>query len=142
MTCKAHFYLLNDHFSIEHANQNFNGEESELNRKYQWEDELVIKGEVTETIVVENSSFALQGVLPNGEAFSHNVEGMRIFNIMNGEQSVAQLACSESILSFFEVVETDELMRINVFIKDDEPLANPVPGVYIAAQEFPKELIF
>lgn len=142
MTCKAHFYLLNDHFSIEHANENYNGEESELNRRHQWEDELAIKVEVTETVVVENASYALQGTLPSGEAFNHQVEGMRIFNIMNGEQAVAQLVCSESILSSFEVEKTEKFMTVKVYIKDDEPMANPVPGVYIAAQEFPKELIF
>jgi hypothetical protein len=28
-----------------------------------------------------------------------------------------------------------------VYLKDFEPMSNPVPGIYIAAQEFPKELI-
>ncbi|MDC0100677.1 hypothetical protein OAI90_10345, partial [Crocinitomicaceae bacterium] len=63
-------------------------------------------------------------------------------NIANGEQVVAQLACSESILSSFDIEKSDEVFVVKIYIKDDEPLANPVPGVYIAAQEFPKELIF
>ena len=29
-----------------------------------------------------------------------------------------------------------------VYLKDYEPLTNPIPGIYIAAQEFPKELMF
>lgn len=142
MTCKAHFYLLNDHFSIEHANENFNGEESELNRKHQWEDELEIKTDVTDVHVEENGTYILQGTLPDGEAFKNEVSGMRLFNIANNVQVVAQLACSESIISSFDIEKTESVLTVKVYIKDDEPLANPVPGVYIAAQEFPKELIF
>ena len=142
MICKAHFYLLNDHFSIEHANENFNGEESELNRRHEWEDELEIKTEVSDVHVEENGTYVLQGELPGGDSFSNSISKMRLFNITNGEQVVAQLACSESILSSFDIEKSDEVFVVKIYIKDDEPLANPVPGVYIAAQEFPKELIF
>ena len=142
MICKAHFYLLNDHFSIEHANENFNGEESELNRRYEWEDELEIKTEVSDVHVEENGTYVLQGELPDGDAFSNEIPKMRLFNIANGEQVVAQLACSESIISSFDIEKSEEALTVKIYIKDDEPLANPVPGIYIAAQEFPKELIF
>ncbi|MFT6503134.1 MAG: hypothetical protein ACJASQ_003266 [Crocinitomicaceae bacterium] len=142
MICKAHFYLLNDHFSIEHANENFNGEESELNRRHEWEDELEIKTEVSDVHVEENGTYVLQGELPDGDSFSNSISKMRLFNIANGEQVVAQLACSESIISSFDIEKSDEAFVVKIYIKDDEPLANPVPGIYIAAQEFPKELIF
>jgi hypothetical protein len=142
MICKAHFYLLNDHFSIEHANENFNGEESELNRRHEWEDELEIKTEVSDIHVEENGTYVLQGELPDGNSFSNSISKMRLFNIANGEQVVAQLACSESIISSFDIEKSDEAFVVKIYIKDDEPLANPVPGIYIAAQEFPKELIF
>lgn len=142
MICKAHFYLLNDHFSIEHANENFNGKESELNRRYEWEDELEIKTEVSDVHVEENGTFVLQGDLPDGDAFSNEIPKMRLFNIANGEKVVAQLACSESIISSFDLEKSEEGFVVKIYIKDDEPLANPVPGIYIAAQEFPKELIF
>jgi hypothetical protein len=142
MICKAHFYLLNDHFSIEHANENFNGEESELNRRYEWEDELEIKTEVSDVHVEENGTYVLQGEFPDGDAFSNEISKMKLFNITNGEQVVAQLACSESIISSFDIEKSEEALTVKIYIKDDEPLANPVPGIYIAAQEFPKELIF
>lgn len=141
MICKAHFYLLNDHFSIEHANENFGGEESELNRKHQWEDELEIKTDVTDVHVEENGIYSLQGTLPEGEAFNHDVKNMRILNVANNEQIVAQFACSESIISSHEIEKTEEALIVKVYIKDNEPLANPIAGIYIAAQEFPKELI-
>ena len=31
---------------------------------------------------------------------------------------------------------------IEIYIKDFEPMANPIPGIYIASKEFPKELLF
>ncbi len=43
MNCRIHLYLLNEHFSVEHANANHDGEESEMNRKFEWEDELNVK---------------------------------------------------------------------------------------------------
>jgi hypothetical protein len=32
--------------------------------------------------------------------------------------------------------------KIELFLKDDEPYANPIPGIYIASKEFPKALAF
>jgi hypothetical protein len=29
---------------------------------------------------------------------------------------------------------------VKLFLKDLEPFANPVPGIYISTKEFPKEL--
>ena len=142
MICKAHFYLLNDHFSEEHASANYNGEESELNRKHQWEDELEINTEITGVEVLENESYFLQGSLPDGKPFNNEVGKMRMFNVVNGEQIIAQLACSESIISSFDIEKTEDLTTVKIYIKDDEPLANPVSGIYIALQEFPKDLIF
>ncbi|MDC3253179.1 hypothetical protein OAU25_02900 [Crocinitomicaceae bacterium] len=142
MNCSVHFYLLNDHFSIEHAEAHFNGEESELNRKYQWEDELEIKVGVSDIQTKENGSYSLQGDLPDGTSFDHTVSNMRLFEILNNGVCVAQMAVSESILSHHEIKKGDTDIMLKVFIKDNEPLANPIPGIYIAAQEFPKELIF
>ena len=89
MKCRIHFYLMNEHFSVEHAEAHYNGEESEMNPKHEWEDELALTNEVDEVIEHENAIYPIQ-----------------------------------------------------VTLKELEPMSNPVPGIYIAAQEFPKELIF
>jgi len=142
MKCTVYFYLLNEHFSVEHAEAHHGGDESELNRKYEWEDELAITSDVDSVNVHENGVYNLQGTMPSGEAFKHDVEKMRLFNLQCKDQIVVQVGCSESIIDSFELIENDERIELKVFIKDYEPMSNPVPGIYIAAQEFPKPLIF
>ncbi|MCH2223826.1 MAG: hypothetical protein MK066_03575 [Crocinitomicaceae bacterium] len=138
MNCTINVYLLNDHFSIEHAEANNNGKESELNRKYEWEDELKITTDVTNIVQHEGAGFPLEGEMPDGTKFSHEVKGMRLFEV-KGEVST-YVGCSESILDSFEIIEGDDL-NLKIYIKDYEPMSNPIPGIYIASQEFPKELI-
>ena len=84
----------------------------------------------------------MQGDLPDGTPFDNEVSDMRLFEIVNKNQRIARIACSESILSHYEIEELKTTIVLNVYIKDNEPLANPIAGIYIAAQEFPKELIF
>lgn len=141
MTCRIHFYLLNDHFSQEYADQHNDGNESEMNRKYQWEDELAINVAHTDIEVIENGKYVLQGTLPDEKPFQHEIESMRLFNVVNDSEVIAQLACSESTLDSFELSGNEEKV-LKVYLKGEEPLSNPVTGIYIAAQEFPKELIF
>ena len=51
------------------------------------------------------------------------------------------LVVSESILDSYDFNVSDEKSILNVYLKDYEPLANPLPGVYIATKEFPNQLI-
>jgi len=142
MKCTAHFYLLNEHFSIEHADSNHNGEESESNLKHEWEDELEITSNISEIVEHEKSSYFLQGSLPSGEHFKEEVKNMRIFELKTDGVDSTMLGCSESILDSFKLNETNDLFELNVYIKDNEPMSNPVPGIYIATNDFPKALIF
>ena len=139
MKCRIHFYLLNRDFSIEHAEANHDGEESEMNRKYEWEDELNIPNGIDSHRMLENAVYALRGVM-NGQEFSYDVSKMLIFELVNGED-ITQVGCSESILDSYEVTEGEDGVSIHFYVKEDEPMSNPVSGVFIAAQEFPKELI-
>ena len=138
MSCTIHFYLLNDDFSVEHAEAVHGGEESENNRKYEWEDELKVTTEVSGIAEHENASFPLQGELPDGKVFEHEVMNMRMFEIQ-GDTPV-WVGCSESLLDSSEIIVGDDI-TLRVYLKDYEPMANPIPGIYIASQEFPKELI-
>ena len=51
MILSAHFYMLNDDFSPEYAEANFEGKESENNPAYEWEDELELS-EGLENIII------------------------------------------------------------------------------------------
>jgi len=140
MNCKVHFYLLNDDFSIEHAEANHGGKESENNRLYEWEDELEITTDVLDMEMHEGVSFPLQGQFPDGKDFNFEITKMRLFEL-EGEQKTI-VGCSESLLDSFEWEKGDENYTLKVYLKDYEPLTNPIPGIYIAVQEFPKELIY
>jgi len=139
MNCRIHLRLLNEHFSVEHAEANHDGNESEMNRKFEWEDELNVKN-VKDVLEVENGVYVLQGSISEDEPFAYDVPKMRVFEIET-EEGKLQVGCSESILDFCELVKTDEEFAVNIHIKDYEPMSNPVPGVFIASQEFPKELV-
>lgn len=142
MKCTVHFYLLNDHYSQEYADERYDGKESEMNRKHEWEDELEIKQAVTGFSERENGSVPLRGTLPSGESFDEEVTKMRVFTLHNNEQPVASLSCSEVLFNRIETETKGEEYVVNIYLNDNEPLSNPVPGMYIAAQEFPKSLIF
>jgi hypothetical protein len=141
MECIINVYLLNDHFSIEHANAHHDGKPSENNPLYEWEDEFKITTEVKEVLVKEKDTYVLQGEL-NNQAFSYEIPNMRLFYIHSDNAPVTVIGCSESILDKAELIEKDKQFNIVLTLKDFEPMANPIPGLYIAAQEFPKELIF
>lgn len=142
MNCTVHFYLLNDDFSIEYANERYNGEESEFNRRYEWEDEMNIKGNATKIEVTVNASVPLQGTLPNGNSFSEELTKMRVFQVLSDKEVIASLSCSEILLDSFTIDEQGEDITLKVYLKDKEPLSNPVAGMYVSAHEFPKSLSF
>lgn len=140
MKCTVHFYLLNDHFSKEHADANYEGEESELNRKFEWEDELKITTEIDGVEFHEKAVYPLSGETSDGP-FSYDVKSMNLFELKSTEHGSTYVGCSESIMDSHELIEEDGTTALKVYLKDFEPMSNPVPGIYIAAQEFPKELI-
>lgn len=142
MKCKINVFLINEHFSQEHADANFDGKPSENNRKYDWEDEMNITTDVTSVIEHRKASFPLAGVLPNGESFSYEVKEMMLFEIISEGSPSTFIGCSESILEEFKKEVIDDVIHLTLCIMDFEPHANPIPGIYIASKEFPKELIF
>ena len=142
MKCKINVYYLNEHFSQEHADVNHEGKASENNRMYEWEDEMKITTDVQKVEEHRNASFPLAGEMPNGEAFSHEVSKMMLFEIKSDGQPSTYIGCSESILDSCRQFIQDETIHVELVIKENEPLANPVPGIYIASLEFPKALIF
>ena len=112
-----------------------------MNRKYLWEDEFAITTDVTEVDMRENSVYPLQGTIGEGEAFTEEIKGMRLFYLMNFDQPVALVGCSEILLGEFNVSKDGDDIILSVEMKGEEPLANPVTGIYIASADFPKSLI-
>lgn len=142
MKLTAHFFLLNDHFSPEYAEANHGGNESENNPLYEWEDELEVSEGLKSVKLLRNSNFNLEGELPSGEPFCHSVEKMFLIEMQMESGQSGFFGVSESILESFTIEGDEKESTVKVFIKDYEPLANPIPGVFIASKEFPKPLIF
>lgn len=141
MKFRAHFYQLNDDFSQEYADTHNGGKDSELNRRYDWEDELALTNEVTRVDVQEDGTFLLEGQFADGTSFAEEIPHMLVFDVLGLDHSVTRMGCSSSMLSYHELVTTEEEMVLKVFLKDYEPFSNPIPGIYIASQDFPKALI-
>jgi hypothetical protein len=142
MVITAHFYLLNDHFSPEYAAANFGGEESENNPLYEWEDELEVSHGLKSIEIIRNGVFDLVGELPDGTPFSHAVSNVFLVQLNMEDGQIGYFGVSESILDSHTLEGDAAHAILKVYIKDYEPLANPMPGVFIASKEFPKALIF
>lgn len=140
MSCRVHIYLLNYDFSPEYAEAHHNGEESENNRKYDWEDELAVTSMVTAIDVEKKGTYILQGQM--GEtSFSEKIPDMTLFHFKNDKELVTTLACSELLLHSYEIQKEGEDFVCKIFLDEQEPFANPVPGIYIHANSFPKSLL-
>ena len=140
MKCTARFYKMNYDFSPEFAEAHHDGNESENNRFYDWEDELKITTEVKDIEVVDNAIYTLQGE-KGGEAFSEEIKNILLFNIIGEDGAVTQMACSKSLVLKYDINREEASINLKVFLEEMEPLTNPIPGIYIAIQDFPKSLV-
>lgn len=140
MKCRVHVYLLNEHFSQEYADMHHAGKDSELNLRYEWEDELAITTPIATIKECEHAVYSIRGTMAGESEFCYDVPSMRLFEL-HGEDGITLVGCSESILDSSALEKNDEGYVLRIYLKDYEPMSNPIPGIYIAAQEFPKELI-
>ena len=142
MICTIHTYLLNDLYSQELADSQHNGEQTPDNKKYDWEDEMNVSSRVNDVEELKDSSYFLAGSLGDGSNFSIEVPKMRLLKITSSDVQDLYVGASESIISEVRINRNENHWKIEIFIKDLEPMANPIPGIYIASKEFPKELVF
>ncbi len=127
----------NELYSQEFADEHHNGEESADNKLYEWEDEMSLKGEIMEVDIEENADYIIRGERGEGDPFEIAIPKMRLFNFVREDNSVIQIGCSESLFESEELIINDKILTLNL---KGEPYANPIPGIYIASREFPKEL--
>lgn len=142
MKCTIHTYLLNDLYSQELADSQNNGEQTPDNKKYDWEDEMNVSSRVNDVEELKDSSYFLAGSLGDGSNFSIEVPKMRLLKITSSDAQDLYVGASESIISEVRINRNENHWKIKIYIKDFEPMANPIPGIYIASKEFPKELLF
>jgi hypothetical protein len=137
--CVVKCALLNNLFSQEFADNHFNGEESEDNPRFQWEDEFRIKG-VHKMETKEAWVYELTGIHPSKGTFYFPISNMRVIHLFHNDKEPTQIAISEILMDSFSLSETSEELLVSIELKDNEPFINPIAGVYIANCHIPSEL--
>lgn len=141
MACIVHVYLLNDLYSQKEADMHHGGKETEDNRKYLWEDEMRINGSITNLEEIESTTYPLQGYNEDGSIFTHDVTKMYLIQIDTKENPRVYIGASASMVEKCYIDQNDKEYTVRLYLKDNEPYANPIPGIYIASKEFPKALV-
>ncbi|MGB3948287.1 MAG: hypothetical protein WBM13_09890 [Bacteroidia bacterium] len=142
MNLHLHFILVNSDFNQGLANDLYEGQETEDNIKHLWEDELKVSEEVAEFKIRNNTIYTLAGYFPNGEQFSFDIWDMTIVDCTTVSGQKMQFAVSKKLLKKTEKVVNNEANETHLYfyLRDSLPLENPMDGVYILKQDFPKEL--
>ncbi|GAB4147524.1 MAG: hypothetical protein Fur0041_21510 [Bacteroidia bacterium] len=131
---------INPGFDQEYANQHHDGEESEDNIKYNWEDELEVTSDVIEFKVLNNTTYTLQG-FSNDEPFRYDIPSMTVLECSHADGSKTLFAASRKLIS-----DTKKSVRKNgdikffLFLKGGKKHVNPIPGIYILKNDFPETL--
>ena len=142
MNLHLHFILVNSDFNQGLAADLYEGQETEDNIKHLWEDELKVSEDVADFKIKNNAIYTLAGYFPNGEQFSFDVWDMTIVDCTTVSGKQMQFAVSKKLLKKTEkIVNTDSNeTHLHFYLRDSSPLENPMNGVYILKQDFPKEL--
>lgn len=135
MSYVVNVLMHNPHFSQEHADAQHGGEESENNKKLDWEDEMVLNGIDQAPIFIENDEFHLQGE-KNGVPFDFAIPNMCLFRFKLSDGQTFDIAASEELYIQHDIQAEKLTLEL-----EGLPYANPRAGVYIASRDFPEELI-
>ncbi|MCW3084511.1 MAG: hypothetical protein JWP12_1877 [Bacteroidetes bacterium] len=142
MDLYLHFILVNSEFSQGLADDLYEGEESEDNIKYLWEDEFKVSQPVKEFKIKNNSTYTLAGYFPDETAFSFEIDEMSVCDCLTESGERMLFAVSKKLVKKTEktMSENKEETHMYFYLKDSLPMENPMNGVYILKTDFPKEL--
>jgi hypothetical protein len=133
--------LVNSKFNQAYADKDNEGEETEDNIKYLWEDEFDIKGNVTNFKVVNNTTYLLKGLYPNDDEFCFEIPNMTVLECTMDDGSVTLLPFSKKAISKTDKVDSKDGLYFNINLKSTYEIINPMLGVYIIKEDYPKELL-
>jgi len=133
--------LVNSKFNQAYADKENEGFETEDNIKYLWEDEFVIQGDVTNFKVVNNTTYFLNGVLPNDEEFSYEIPDMTVVECTMANGTKTLIPFSKKAINKTDKEETKNGLLFSVQLKSVKEIVNPMEGVYILKEDYPEELL-
>ena len=133
--------LVNSKFDQAYADKDNEGDETEDNIKYLWEDEFDVQGNVTNFKVNNNGNYLLKGLYPNDDEFCFEIPDMTILEctMENGSQTL--IPFSRKAINKTEKKETENGIYFFVYLKSIKDIINPMQGVYILKDDYPKELL-
>jgi hypothetical protein len=141
MTVTINVKLVNSKFNQAYADNENEGLETEDNIKYLWEDEFVVKGDVKEFKVINNTTYKLAGEYGNGKTFEFIIPDITLLECKMNDGNITQLPFSKKAISKTEKKENPKGLFFHVYLKSIREIVNPMEGVYILKDDFPKELL-
>lgn len=133
--------LVNSKFDQAYADRDNEGEETEDNIRFLWEDEFEVQGDVVDFKVVNNTTYQLRGLYDNEDEFCFDIPDMTVVecNMKNGTKTL--IPFSKKAISKTSKVESKIGFYFNVLLKSSKEIVNPMEGVYILKEDYPKELL-
>jgi hypothetical protein len=107
-----------------------------------WEDEFQVSEPVKEFKIKNNAIYTLAGYFPDDKEFSFEIWDMTIVDCLTEKGTTMQFAVSKKLLKKTEKIVDDATNETHLYfyLRDAIPMENPMNGVYIIKQDFPKEL--
>ncbi|MGZ4034070.1 MAG: hypothetical protein ACXVPU_15760 [Bacteroidia bacterium] len=142
MDLYLHFILVNSEFNQGLADDLYEGQESEDNIKYLWEDEFKVSEPIKEFKIKNNAIYTLAGYFPDDKPFSFEIWDMTVVDCITESGKTMQFAVSKKLVKKTEKVVKEKINETHMYfyLKDAMPMENPMNGVYILKTDFPKEL--
>ena len=98
MQCLIRVFKVNSDYSQDYADERYEGQESEFNRKHEWLDELIVANGVVSVEESSSRSYLLQGEKGSGEAFSFEVPNMYLFLVKSSDAPSLFIGASKEII--------------------------------------------
>ena len=133
--------LVNSKFNQAYADKDNEGEETEDNIKYLWEDEFDVKGNVKNFRVINNTTYLLKGLYANDDEFCFEIPNMTVLECTMEDGSVTLLPFSKKAISKTDKVDSKDGLYFNINLKSIYEIINPMLGVYIIKDDYPQELL-
>lgn len=133
--------LVNSKFNQAYADKDNEGDETEDNIKYLWEDEFEVQGNVSNFKVINNTTYLLKGLYPDDEEFCFEIPDMTVLECTMDNGSVTLLPFSKKAISKTEKIDGKNELLFNVQLKSVREVVNPMTGVYILKEDYPEELL-
>ena len=134
---------INPKFDPQIADDFFDGEESEYNIKFLWEDEFVVKGDILDYKIRNKQDFELRGYFPDGKEFHFAIPDCTVLEVEYENGSIGQFPISRKIISKtdFWLSKNKSNLDFQFYLKGSKKIVNPMDGAYFLQADFPSELI-